>query len=70
MTRYSNLWTNGKEVVKSETIPSEDHYAVYAASRVRGEGFVPYEAKDGSASWVRSANRQMENRARNAFQNR
>lgn len=70
MTRYSNLWTDGSSEVKSAAHPGEDFFPVYAKSRVRGDGYTPYEAKDGSRAWVAAANRAMANAARYNFETR
>lgn len=70
MTKYSNLWTDGNKTVKSETRPSEYHYPVYVQSRVNGSNYTPYEAKDGSAQWVKAANHSMASAARGNFETR
>lgn len=70
MTKYSNQWADGNETVKSETRPSEYHYPVYAPSRVTGSSYTPYDAKDGSAEWVKAANKAMASVARGNFETR
>jgi hypothetical protein len=68
MTKYSNQWTDGSKTVRSDTRPSEYHYPVYAQSRVNGANYTPYEAKHGSAEWVKAANKAMASHARGNFE--
>lgn len=70
MTRYSNLWTDGTQTVKSETRPGEYFYPVVAMSRVRGSSYTPYEAKHGSTSWVKAANETLASHAQSNFETR
>lgn len=61
-----NKWTDGKNVVVSETCPSEDWYPVINFKRVHGSTYEPY--KKGSAQWLKEANRDLSNRARSNFE--
>ena len=65
-----NKWTNGKQIITSETCPSDDFYAVVNEKRVnkRQATYRPYES--GSAEWRKDANRQLADAARSAFERR
>jgi hypothetical protein len=68
-----NVWMNeAGETAKSaerhaETRESGMWFAHYAASRVRGSEYTPY---DGSDVWTKDANRRMADRARGNFETR
>lgn len=63
-----NKWTNGKQIITSETRPNSDFYAVISEKRVnkRQGTYRPYES--GSAEWRKDANRQLADTARTAFE--
>lgn len=64
MTKYSNRWTDGNEIVKAATCPGEYYYPIYAQWRVHGSTYRPYEYVAGSLDWVKAVNRAMASAAR------
>jgi hypothetical protein len=62
-----NVWCNfgDTERVKSATRPNGEWFAVYAANRVHGDKYTPYQ---GQSQWELSANRAMAEEAKANFQ--
>lgn len=63
-----NLWSDGKETVKSESRPSHDHHPVINLRRISGANWRPYTT--GSDEWKRAANRSLASIAQSNFETR
>ena len=66
MSTGMNVWINedGK-TIKSNSRPLGEWYPHYAASRVHGDRYMPYQ---GRSEWEQAANASMAEKAKSNFQ--